>query len=1380
MKSELRNFSFGLAALFMATQLLAAAPEGIKVVGQDGKPLNFDFEDGTLKDWTATGEAFAKQPVRGDTVSSRRADMKSGHQGGFWIGTYELAGDPPKGTLTSVSFKVTHPWASFLMGGGNHPGVRVELATASDQKPFFKVSGYDGETLRPVLVDLEKQQGKEIFIRLVDEESGGWGHLNFDDFKFHDQKPELANALDPLKIAVEEMAPVDVIKFAGLSPEAAAKEMTLPPGFKATLFAGEPDVKQPIAFAIDHRGRIWVAEAYTYPIRAAEGQGKDRILVFEDTNGDGKFDKRTVFMEGLNLVSGLEVGFGGVWVGAAPNFMFIPMTEGDEPKPAGPPQILLDGWGYQDTHETLNTFTWGPDGWLYGCHGVFTFSNVGKPGAPKSEHLPMTAGVWRYHPTKHIFERFAEGTSNPWGVDFDEHGQCFIEACVIPHLWHMIQGARYERQGGQHENPYIYDDIKTIADHLHYGGNKGPHAANGRAGAMGGGHAHAGLMVYQGNSWPEQYRGQLFMNNIHGARINMDTPERNGSGFVGHHNPDFINFNDSWSQILNLQYDQDGSVYMIDWYDKNQCHHNDANGHDRSNGRIFKIIYGDTKTTTVDLDKKSDSQLVVLLTHPNEWYARHARRLLQERARDRQLTPEANKLLLLLLNPDEQSISMKLPDFGRPVARETIELRSLWVLHVTGGLTDELAMKLLEKPNAYLRAWTIQLLAENRNISSFALIEFARMAKTDPSPVVRLYLASALQRIPVDSRWDIIAALNQHTEDANDHNLPLVNWYAAEPLPTQNIPHALALAEASKLPRILHFTVRRVAAIGTPEAFAEITKSLDRAGTDAHRLDILNGLGLALKGQRSAPMPQGWEAVEAKLNQNPNAEVRAQVQSLSLTFGSSGALASLRKTLMDPSADPSARKTALESLLSSKDPGLAPLLQQLLADAALQGSALRGLAAYDDAQTAPVILKLYPSLPGTHRRDALNTLASRVTFAKPLLVAVGQGAVPVKDLTADLVRQLRSLKNPELEQDILKVWGVSRDSSADKKAEIEKYKNIYRAGGSQPGDASRGRAMFNRTCAQCHTLFDNGGKVGPDLTGSNRADLDYILMNIVDPNAVIPNDYRAANIETKDDRSITGIIKQQDDKAVTVMTANETITIPRNEIKALKQSEFSMMPEGLLQAFNDQEVRDLVYYLNRPGQVPLPATAEIPADQAKFFNGKDLTGWDGELSLWRVENGEIIGHTDTGLKHNTFLKSLMAVDNFRLVLKMKLAPNKENSGVQFHSERFGDYEMKGPQADAGAGWWGKLYEENGRAILSDKGGEPFVHPDDWNVYEILAVDGKVKTAINGHLCVDLDDANISHHGIFGLQMHAGGPLEVRFKDLQLELNPKLEMTTVKQ
>ena len=528
-------------------------------------------------------------------------------------------------------------------------------------------------------------------------------------------------------------------------------------------------------------------------------------------------------------------------------------------------------------------------------------------------------------------------------------------------------------------------------------------------------------------------------------------------------------------------------------------------------------------------------------------------------------------------------------------------------------------------------------------------------------------------------------------------------------------------------------------------------------------------------------MPAGWSDVETKLNSSPSAEIRAQVQSLSLLFGSANALAALRKTLGDETADLGARRTALDSLLAAHDPTLAPLLQSILDNPGLQGPALRGLAAYDNTNTPVAILALYPLIDAASRRDALNTLVSRVTFAKALLAAVSASTVSAKDLSADIVRRLRRFKDEQIEKDILRLWGVSRDSSAELKAQIEKVKQIYRARRFATRRCLRGRAIFARTCQQCHTLFGTGGHVGPELTGSARADLDYITLNVVDPNAVIPNDYRAWNIETKDGRNITGIVSKQDDKAVTVVMPGETLVIPRGEIESLQQSALSMMPEGLLQSLNDQEVRDLLYYLSRPGQVPLPAATQLPqrAVPAAFFDGKTLNGWDGDASLWKVENGEIIGSTATGLKHNEFLKSHMVLTDFRIVLKIKHPPNKENSGVQFRSEKFGDYEMKGPQADVGLGWWVKLYEENGRAILSNNPGDPFVNQDGWNTYEIVAVGPRVRTALNGHLCVDMDEPHISRSGITGLQMHAGGPMEVRFKDFQLELNPKFELTTLK-
>jgi len=834
------NLRIELALLCLCVSVAASAatgdPVGIRPLGADGKPLNLDFEDGTLKDWIATGDAFRGQPVKGDAIAKRRADMASEHQGQYWVGTFEVGGDKPQGTLTSAAFKIVQPWASFLIAGGSSTATKVELFVkdGGSERAVFHASGTDTETLRRVTVNLTPYLGKEMFIRLTDNSSEGWGHINFDDFLFHTSEPKFANAQVAKKSDEPPPPPLDEVKFAGLSPERAAQEMTLPPGFKATLFAGEPDVVQPIAFCLDDRARLWVVEGMCYPKKRAEGQGTDRILIFEDTNGDGKFDKRTIFMEKLNLVSGIEVGFGGVWIGQAPYLMFVPVSDWDAPKPAGEPKILLDGWDFsRDTHETLNTFTWGPDGWLYGCHGVFCPSFVGKPGASENERQWVDAAVWRYHPTRHKFEVFAEGTSNPWGIDFDDRGQCFIEACVIPHFWHMIQGARYQRQGGEHycidleetarnEShrdaksrkplfPYYYADIQTHGDHVHYAGVKGPHAGNGRSDAMGGGHAHAGMLVYQGDSWPEQYRGKLFINNIHGQRINMDIPERSGSGFVGKHGADFINFNDRWSQILNLLTDPDGSVFMIDWYDKNQCHHNDLNGHDRSNGRIFKIAYNNQKWNAVDLRKTSSEELAGYLLHPNNWYRRHAQRLLQERAQEQKLG-DAPKVVRAMLDLGGMPNAER-PRWIKSAGEESSRVRLLCALHLMGGLSEADGLNLLKtEKHEYARAWIIQLLTEDKKASSPVLAELARLARDDKSPVVRLYLASACQRLPLSDRGAILDGLLAHSEDATDHNLPLMYWYATEPLAAEGPTRAVPLLSKTKIPKVREFITRRMTA----------------------------------------------------------------------------------------------------------------------------------------------------------------------------------------------------------------------------------------------------------------------------------------------------------------------------------------------------------------------------------------------------------------------------------------------------------------------------------------------------------------------------------------------------------------------------------------
>ena len=571
------------------------------------------------------------------------------------------------------------------------------------------------------------------------------------------------------------------------TPLEAAKTMEVPKGFNVTLFAGEPDIKQPIAFCIDDRGRLWVAEANNYPDKKA-GK-KDRIIILEDTDGDGRHDKRIVFYDKLEYVSGIEVGFGGVWVMSIPNFYFIPDADYNG-VPDGEPVVLLDGFGtHANSHTIANGFAWGPDGWLYGTHGITNWSLPGKPGTPKEKRRRFEGGVWRYHPVRHIWEPFAIGTTNPWGIDWNEYGHAFVCNCVNPHLFHIIQGAHYEPSRNRPTGRFAYERILTIADHLHFTNTKTIRAGIGtpEEDAAGGGHAHSGTMIYLGDNWPAKYRGDVFMNNIHGRRINHDRLARKGSGYAASHAPDVMRARDPWFVGVTLGYGPDGGVYVSDFSDTGECHH--TRNTQKHTGRIYKITFGKLKPWKGDIGKLNILKLVKLQSHPNEWFARHARRVLHER--------QANTSVLAKALKSNRSVPLR--------------LRALWALRVTGNLDEKKLEGLLQDSSEHLRAWAIQLLCENRKPSEAARAEFARMAREDKSPLVRLYLASAMQRLPLKQRVPVLTHLLAHTEDAPDQNLPLMYWYATEPVVAADRVAAVKLLTACKVPKVRQFITHRMA-----------------------------------------------------------------------------------------------------------------------------------------------------------------------------------------------------------------------------------------------------------------------------------------------------------------------------------------------------------------------------------------------------------------------------------------------------------------------------------------------------------------------------------------------------------------------------------------
>ena len=961
------------------------------------------------------------------------------------------------------------------------------------------------------------------------------------------------------------------------SAEEAAAAITFGDGdanWHVTLFAGEPDVQQPIAFDFDDRGRLWVAENYSYAGGGYDEKHHDRIVILEDADGDGRHDVRKVFWDDGWMLTGLTWGFGGLWVLNDGTLSFIPDRDGDD-VPDGEPVALLDGWTYDARHNFVNGLMWGPDGWLYGRHGITDTSFPGIPGTPPEKRTPMNCGIWRFHPTRKVFEVVCRGTTNPWGLDYDEHGQFFFTNNVIGHLWHVIPGAHYKRMFGVDFNPHLYELLDTHADHYHWDTTGAwPESRDGVANSMGGGHSHCGGMIYQGDNWPARYRGSMFLCNTHGRRVNRDVLKRHGSGYVATHAEDFLIANQPWFRGIDLKYGLRGEVYLADWVDNGECH--DRDGVHRTSGRIYQITYGRfssdaQRSAAPNLAALTNEQLVERLTSRNEWHVRRAQRLMQERALQGEMTEPLRDYLV------------RWRDGGNMTDR--MRLRLLWVLHVTGGCDEEYLISNLESEIEDDRVWAIRLLVEQEAVSQEGLSALNRTA-TDDSPLVRLTLASALQRLPLRDRWTVAQHLAAHEADAADHNLPLMIWYGIEPAVPTNPARAVSLAKQAKIPLVRRYVTRRLASDldeHRPVLDELLSEALDR--DDAFVVDVLRGLSDALQGVPRATPPANWEHAARLLAMRSDDSVRSLTQELSVIFGDGRALEALITVANDDKAPRQARAKAIENLVAVRAEGFDAALLNLIPDRIVQEEVLSGLATYDHPDTAVTIVKQWDKIRAEARDDAVTTLTARPAWALALLEAVRADKIDASLVTAVHARQIISLGDAPLKELLEKVWGVIDRTDAQKEQAIAEWHEKLSAETPTEADLSHGRALFAKTCGTCHKLYGEGGAIGPDLTGSNRHNLGYLLENILDPNRAVPKQWTTTTMVLTDGRVINGVVTRKNDQTWTVQTAKEEVVIPADEIEESQATNQSLMPEGQLNALSDADVRDLVGYLQTNGQV---------------------------------------------------------------------------------------------------------------------------------------------------------------------------------------------------
>jgi putative membrane-bound dehydrogenase-like protein len=967
-----------------------------------------------------------------------------------------------------------------------------------------------------------------------------------------------------------------------LLPLEAQKKFVVPEGFEVRLFAAEPDVINPVAMTWDERGRLWVLELYEYPLGAPPGtKPRDRIKILEDTDNDGRADKVTVFADGLNLATGLALGNGGVYVGQAPDFLFLQDTNHDDK--ADTRTVLLTGFGLDDRHELLNGFTWGPDGWLYMTHGVFTHSRVKIPEA-SAPGVEVTAAVARYQPQTKKFEVFADGTSNPWGVDFDRYGNAFVSACVIDHLFHMAPGGIYVRQGGVPANPYAYELLPSIVDHKH-------HMA-----------AYCGICIYQGDQFPEEYRGHVFMGNIHQNAINHDRLIPNGSSFKAVAEKDFLTTSDGWFRPISEQVGPDGALWVGDWCDKYPCYQNaqaDPEGVDRERGRIWRVVYTGKNPgkkmpsrpeTKMDLAKASSDALVKMLEHPNEWQRRTAQRILNER-----IHTESN------WNAVTASVA-KVATEGKTLESR---LAASAILH-DGYLSLQQAESAKDPAE---RAWAIKFWGEALRDWKFStrvdtVLKTIERAASDPDPSVRLAVATAVRGLVSDSLTvdteskcnyqigGILAALIKSSADAKDPLIPFMIWIAGEPTFAKNPQGGLKwladnVSETMPLSGILaRKAMRRICDMQDPAKLDFAVEFLSQIAEKDSGF-ILAAVDGLVEGQKAKPLVPKTDTKDlfAKLAANSDAKVQNRARELGTLWGNAVSIRATIASVNDASLSKDERAKAIEAVKALKNEASTDALLKLVNGSNPESLVIQGMRALGQVggdNIADNFLQSWNKYSPSARAAAAEVLVSRWRWATALLSALESRTISPQELPLSAIRSLGESKDDFVRQRATQVIGRIRPADADKQKIIEQKKKMILSGG-QP-DLQAGHEIATKTCFVCHKFYGEGAEVGPDLTGVGRSSLDALLANVIDPNQVVGKGYENVQIETKDGRSLSGRLVEETDSQVKLLSSGpKEDVVAKSDIASRRVSELSVMPEGLEQ-MPDADFRNLIFYILHPPQ----------------------------------------------------------------------------------------------------------------------------------------------------------------------------------------------------
>ena len=976
------------------------------------------------------------------------------------------------------------------------------------------------------------------------------------------------------------------------TPAESLKQFNVAPGLRWELAATEPMVRQPLNLFFDERGRCWVVQYLQYPypaglkivkydqyLRAIFDQvpppppnhfkGADRITILESTRSDGVFDKAKDFVSDLNIARSVVTGRGGVWVLNPPYLLFYPDKNRDD-IPDGPPVVKLSGFGLEDTHSGANSLAWGPDGWLYGAHGSTCTADV------KGVKF-LGQAIWRFHPVTEEFEVFAEGGGNTFSIEFDAQGRVFSGSNYgQTRGLHYAQGALYIKGWSKHGpamSPYRFGWFEHMT-------HKGYEPRFPQA-----------MLYYEGGGIP-QYEGHIVVGMALTSRVMASKVSRDTSSFQTADIETSVLSSNRWFRPVDMKTGPDGAIYFADWCDSRLSHLDPRDTWDKESGRIYRLSATGAKVgwDKMDFTKLSGDELIKLLAHPNKWHRQTALRVLWDRG-DKALVPQlkqavwtgdASKKVVSAKSdgPRPPGALLKTPD----LTTNHFALEAFWAVNACGGFDDAFALQTLNHPNEMVRYWTIRLLGDRKRVTPAQQAALLATAKSEPVAEVRAQLASSVTRLPGKDALPITRELLLHAEDVSDKHVPLLLWWAVESKCATDRDAILRMLEDSTFwhaPLVQKFIIARLGQRFTAERtdanLETAAKLFALAPTPGDADELIKGMEAGLQGDpvKSVPIALQQRVAELWASRAPTPTLISFAVRLGLTAAEQAALT----RITDAKVSEADRRKTITLLAERRVDAAVPTFLKLLRfekGEAFRLDLVNALQRFASPDIARELLDLYPGFSGKLRDTAQAALASRPDWSRRLLAAVDEGQLKKEQISIANLLAITAFKDAASDALIKKHWGRLTKSSEEKEAQIAKVRKLL-AGAK--GDAKAGQEIFKLACAVCHTLNGQGAKIGPDLTGYERDNLDFILPAIVDPSLAIREEYIAFNITTTDAQTLTGLVTELTKSSVTLLDVggNKTV-LSRTNIKSMQASHTSLMPEGLLDALTEQQVKDLFAY----------------------------------------------------------------------------------------------------------------------------------------------------------------------------------------------------------